>query len=54
MQILFSVFSPEAFKFSKVHENEAKRDKINFTRGQEIVKLLKILALNFRSLLFYW
>ena len=52
MQILFSVFSPEAFKFSKVHENDAKPDRISLARGQDFVKL-KALALNFRSLLFY-
>ena len=45
MVIKFFVFSEEAFKFSKFHENETKHEKRNFERGL-IVKICKMLEKN--------
>ena len=33
MEIKFSVFSVEAFQFSKFYQNEGKHDKFNFKKG---------------------
>ena len=51
MEIDFFVFSVEVFQFSKLHQNEAKHDKVNFksqldrdVQGQYLGQLLEKLA----------